>query len=71
MAQKNDFSRNVTKKILTAEFAVDRTRARLNDPLLYVTKKIRFTYPTKKNKKWIWEGRLKNLIEGVFGSWGI
>lgn len=48
MAQKNDFSRNVTKKILTAEFAVDQTCAHLNDPLLYVTKKSGSLIPQKK-----------------------
>lgn len=48
-AQKNDFSRNVTKKTLTVEFAVDRTRARLNDLLLHVQKiQVHFSHKKKK-----------------------
>lgn len=59
-AQKNDFSRNVTKKTLTVEFAVDRTRARLNDLLLHVTKNSGSLFPQKK-KKMDLGGEIKEL----------
>lgn len=46
-AEKNYFSRNVSKKILIAKYAVGWTPAHLNDPLLHITK-----IPMKKKKIW-------------------
>lgn len=62
---KNDFSRNVTKNILTAKVAADWTRAHLNDPLLHITK-IQVHFSHKKKKKMDLGGEIKEFDWGGF-----